>query len=111
MEAAPYVPSIAAETLTLGDRIGTGANGAVFAAELRGAHGVLQVCAKVGRPRVCGELRGLGVCFSVKSIACAWKARWCSWSIFLRSGERVPSVATWCVAWLSPLLWLRLDSG
>jgi hypothetical protein len=35
----------------IGDRIGAGANGAVFAAELRGAHGVVQVCAKVGRPR------------------------------------------------------------
>ncbi len=47
----PYVPSIAAEHLNLGDRIGTGANGAVFAAELRGVHGVVRVCAKVGRPR------------------------------------------------------------
>jgi hypothetical protein len=54
MAAVPFVPSIAAEKISLGVRIGAGANGAVFAAELRGAHGVVQVCAKVGRPCALG---------------------------------------------------------
>jgi hypothetical protein len=42
-----YVPSISSDKLTLGDLLGGGSNGIVFAAKLRGLAGDLDVCAKV----------------------------------------------------------------
>jgi hypothetical protein len=44
---AADVPVISAEAWTLGSEISRGAFGVLFAAELRGARGTAEVCAKV----------------------------------------------------------------